>query len=64
MNSTEAERLELITASYILVHVIKVMEQKHEREDVQAATQAVLARALQMANLRRVKSIEELYEDL
>lgn len=64
MNSTEAERLELTTASYILVQVIKMMEQKHEREDVQAATQAVLARALQMANLRRVKSIEELYEDL
>lgn len=62
MNSTEAERLELTTASYILVQVIKMMEQKHEREDVQAATQAVLARALQMANLRRVKSIEELYE--
>lgn len=64
MNSTEAERLEITTASYILVQVIKMMEQKHEREDVQAATQAVLARALQMANLRRVKSIEELYEDL
>lgn len=62
MNSTEAERLEITTASYILVQVIKMMEQKHEREDVQAATQAVLARALQMANLRRVKSIEELYE--
>lgn len=64
MNSTEAERLELTTASYILVQIIKVMEQHHEKEDVQAATQAVLARALQMANLRRVKSIEELYEDL
>lgn len=59
----EATRLENTAAMILIASAIELLENHYADDDMDAAVQAVLAKALELAANRPLKPIEELYHD-
>jgi len=59
----EATRLEHSAAMVLIASAIELLETYYADDDMDAAVTAVLAKALELASNRPLKSIEELYDD-
>lgn len=57
----EATRVEIAAASLLVVHATNLMAPHHTLEDLGAAIQAVLIRALEMVSEKNVRPLEELF---
>lgn len=59
----KATRLELTAASLLVVHAIDLMEPHHDMDDLDAAVQGVLVRALELACAKQLRPIEEMFSN-
>lgn len=59
----DATRLEATAAMVLIASAIELLETHYGDDDMDAAVQAVLAKALELASDRPLKPIEELYDD-